>query len=508
MDVSRAERNIQWIEEHCYIPDGKLVGQQVRLSEAQKDWLRTLYGTPTRTFILSMPRKNAKTALTAFLLLLHLVGPEAVRNGQLYSSAQSRDQAAILFKYAAASVRMSPSLREFVTIKDTAKSLECPGLGTVYRALSAEAKTAHGLSPVFIVHDELGQVRGPRSELYDTLETGSAAHENPLSVIISTQAATDNDLLSLLIDDALSGADPAKKVILYTCNNDKIDAFSEEALALANPHWFDFMNRNEVLSIAKTAKRMPSQESAYRNLHLNQRVEASDPFVSKQVWQDNGQIPDDWRGQKVWAGLDLSSVSDLTSLVLVTERGDVFNFSWLPADGIHEKSRRDRVAWDTWADQGHISLCPGRSISYDFVAAELLEIFEECDIQGIAFDRYGFKYLRSSLEAAGFTEGMLEKFVDFGQGFISMGPALRTLETLLLDSKLRHGNNPILQMCAANAVTTTDPAGNRKFAKPGGKDSSRKIDSMVALAMAVGIRQSVEIETKTKTITVDSLHFF
>src|SRR5690606_36349884 len=107
---SRAERNIWWIERYCRIPEGKLVGQPVKLTPQQKDWLREIYDSPTRRFILSMARKNAKTALAAFLLLLHTVGPEARPNSQLFSAAQSRDQAAILFNLAAKVVRMSPEL--------------------------------------------------------------------------------------------------------------------------------------------------------------------------------------------------------------------------------------------------------------------------------------------------------------------------------------------------------------------------------------------------------------
>src|SRR4029078_2502731 len=99
---------------------------------------------------------------------------------------------------------------------DTAKQLVCHELGTLYRALSAEASTAYGFSPVFVVHDELGQVKGPRSQLYEALETASGAQANPLSIIISTQAPTDADLLSVLIDDALAGADPRTKVWLYS----------------------------------------------------------------------------------------------------------------------------------------------------------------------------------------------------------------------------------------------------------------------------------------------------
>src|SRR3546814_4607099 len=109
---------------------------------------------------------------------------------------------------------MSPELNAVVIVRDTAKELVCAEIGTKYRALSADASTAYGLSPVFTVHDELGQVRGPRSELYEALETASGAHEDPLSVVISTQAPTDADLLSILIDDATKGADPKVKLAL------------------------------------------------------------------------------------------------------------------------------------------------------------------------------------------------------------------------------------------------------------------------------------------------------
>lgn len=190
---TRGGLNIAWIEKHCRIPEGRDVGKPVQLREWQRKEIKRIYDNPhgTRRAILSFGRKNAKTTLSAFLLLLHLCGREHRLNSQLYSSAQSRDQAAILFSLAAKIVRMSPALHGFVGIRDSAKQLYCPELGTIYRALSADATTAYGLSPVFIVHDELGQVKGPRSELYEALETATGAQENPLSLIISTQAPTD-----------------------------------------------------------------------------------------------------------------------------------------------------------------------------------------------------------------------------------------------------------------------------------------------------------------------------
>lgn len=480
--LTRGERNIRWIEEFCRIPEGRLVGKSVVLSEFQRDVIRGIYDTTTRRAIISFGRKNAKTTLSAFLLLLHLAGPEAKANGQLFSAAQSRDQAAILFSLAAKCVRMSPDLSQYVTIRDTAKQLFCSELGTLYRALSAEASTAYGLSPVFVVHDELGQVKGPRSELYEALETASAAQDDPLSIVISTQAPTDADLLSILIDDAKTGADERVKLFLFTADLD-LDPFSEEAIRAANPAYDVFMNKREVMDQAESAKRMPSREAQYRNLILNQRVEAHSPFIARAIWMENGGEPDDLDGQDVYGGLDLSSVSDLTALVLVGADGSVKPTFWLPEQGLYEKSKFDRVPYDVWADQGHLQTTPGRAIEYEFIADYLRGVFDRCNVRAIAFDRYNMRFLRPWLEKIGFSDSELERFVEFGQGFVSMSPALRELESRLLQKQLRHGNHPLLTMCAANAVAVSDPAGNRKFAK---NKTSGRIDGMVALAMAVG----------------------
>lgn len=483
----------------CRIPDGKHVGKQVRLTDAQKGWIRQIYDSPTRTFILSMARKNAKTATSAFLLLLHLCGPEARPNSQLYSAAQSREQAAILYGYASKVVRMSPDLSEYVQVKESAKTLVCPELGTLYRALSAEASTAYGLSPVFSVHDELGQVKGPRSQLYEAIETASAAHEQPLSIIISTQAPTDSDLLSLLIDDALSGQDPRIKVALHTAPLE-LDPFSDEAIRAANPHFDVFMNQDEVRKQASDAKRLPSMEAGYRNLILNQRVEARSPFVNRTIWLENGAKPNDLDGEEVWGGLDLSSVSDLTALVLVGRDGSVCPTFWLPGDGIEEKSRADRVPYDIWAKEGHLNLTPGRAIEYEYIAEHLRGVFDRCKVQALAFDRYNMRFLRPWLEKAGFSPAELEKFVEFGQGFASMSPALRELEARLLGKRLKHGNHPVLTMCAANAVAVEGPtAGTRKFGKT---TEARRIDGMVALAEAIGVMPQEQPPSKKLVLAI------
>lgn len=487
--ISRAERNIRWIEKWCRIPEGRHVGKPVVLREWQRAEIRKIYDNPagTRQAIISFPRKNGKTALIAFLLLLHICGPEAKPNSQLYSAAQSRDQAATVFKLAAKVVRQNKLLNDNLIIRDTAKEIACPGIGTIYAALSADKSTAHGKSPIFAVHDELGQVKGPVSELYDAIETGMGAHDNPLSIVISTQAPTDNDLLSRIIDAALAGSDPQTTCTLYTAPKEA-DPFSLDTLRDCNPAWGDFLNDKEVLRTMEKAREMPSQEASYRNLHLNQRILLESPFVSRAVWDSCKAAPGPLEGLDVYAGLDLSAVNDLTAFVAMGMREGVWHTHstfWLPQDGIREKSHHDRVPYDVWLRNGFLLAAPGKSVDYRFVASYLREFANRHKKLKIAFDRWGFRFLRPWLIEAGFTEKEIDSiFVEFGQGFQSMSPALRELEGDLLNGRVAHGGHPILSMCAANAVVRPDPAGNRKLDK---SKSTSRIDGLVSMAMARGI---------------------
>jgi phage terminase large subunit-like protein len=447
--------------------------------------MRRIYDSPTRMFILSMARKNAKTAFIAMLLLLHLVGPEAKQNSQLFSDAQSREQAGILFAYAAKMVRMSPDLSMYVTIRDSTKQLYCEQLGTLYRALSAEASTAYGFNPAFAVHDELGQVVGPRSELFEALETAAGAQEEPLSMVISTQAPNDADLLSVLIDDALAGNDPKVKVELYTAPTD-LDPFSDKAIRAANPHFDVFMNRDEVRAQAEAARRMPSREGAYRNLVLNQRVTLSNPFVARTVWEAcSAPVDEDaFRTGRVYVGLDLSARIDLCAMVAIALGTDGWwnakCWFWTPQDTLRDRAKRDRAPYDVWVRDGLLIATPGKSVDYEVVCEAMCVVRDECDVAEIGFDRWRIDVLKKELVRAE-REDVAELLQPVGQGFKDQTPALESLEAVLLSGKFRHGGNPILRWMAYNAVATRDPAGSRKLDK---SKTTGRIDGMAALSNA------------------------
>jgi len=481
--MTRGERIIAFIEGFCPVPEGKHVGKPLKLMAFQRKFILDIYDNPkgTSRAYLSVARKNGKSALIAGIVLAHLVGPEARTNSQIISGARSRDQAALVFKLAEKMVRLSPKLSQIVRIVPSQKSLIGLLCNVEYKAISAEAGTAHGLSPVLAILDEVGQVRGPTDAFVEAIETAQGAHDDPLLIAISTQAATDGDMFSIWLDDAKNAKDPRIVSHVYTAPED-CEVMDKKAWKSANPALGEFRSLRDMQDFAKQAARLPAKEASFRWLYLNQRIEATSPFLNRTEWEANSAEPEIMAGMQCWAGLDLSASRDLTAFVMTFFDGEGWHVVpqfFLPAEGIRERSRTEKVPYDLWADQGFLTLIDGPVIVPGIVARHVAEAAEQYDIQLMAYDRWRINDFQRELDAIGAQVPM----TPFGQGFKDMAPAVDKLERLVAERRLRHGGHPILNMCAANAVAERDPAGNRKLNK---MKSVGKIDGMVALAMALG----------------------
>ena len=161
--------------------------------KVQKQFILDIYDNPygTNRAYLSVARKNGKSALITAVVLAHLVGPEAKQNSQIISGARSRDQVPLVFKLAEKMIRLSSELSKIVRILTSQKMLISLVCNVEYKAISAESGTAHGYSPSLAILDEVGQVRGPHDAFIEAIETAQGAHDDPLHIAISTQAAKD-----------------------------------------------------------------------------------------------------------------------------------------------------------------------------------------------------------------------------------------------------------------------------------------------------------------------------
>jgi phage terminase large subunit-like protein len=452
-----------------------------------------------RRAVLSIARKNGKTALIAALVLAHLVGPEAVRNGEIYSAANDREQAAQVFKVARQIVEADPELSQLVKPVPSTKRLVCASNGSFYAALSAEAGTKHGLNPTFAIFDELAQAKN--RELFDIIDTSFGARAEPLFVTISTQSNDPEHVLSKMIDDGLSPESETTVCHLYAAP-EGCDIMDEAGWLAANPALGDFRSLEDLQVLATRAVRMPAEEPRFRNLYLNQRVAPHASLIARADWMGcRGDA--DWKpGERVMLALDLSAKTDLTALVGVTmdQPARVKAWFWKPADLIDEHARRDRVPYAEWCGDW-IEAVDGRSIHPRAVAMRIAAICEEFEVVGLAYDRWGIDHLLREFDAVGLEatkdengSGLL--IIPHGQGFKDMTPAIDALETAVMNGELVHDGNPVLTWNMANAVAVMDPAGGRKMDK---QKARFRIDGAVALAMAQGTARRSSGEGSTSS---------
>jgi phage terminase large subunit-like protein len=511
-EASKSKRRLPWkakgldrvgrvkaFIEFLPITKGPLAGKRMKLLPGQMEFIRAVYGRQRkggkrliRLAIKSEPKGNGKTGLVAGLALCHLLGPESEKRGEVYSAAIDRQQAGIMFNEMEAIIAAVPEFAARVNCQRFLKKMEVlegDGLGSIYEALSADARRAHGLSPSLWVYDELAQAKD--RTLLDNLMQGMGKRAEALGIVISTQAPNDEHPLSQLIDDGLSAGD-ATMFVQLTCAPPEADPFDEKTWRDCNPALGVYLSVDEMREQAARAQRLPAFEPAFRNLRLNQRVDANVEarIVPPQVWKQCAGMVDReaLRGRSCWAALDLSGKHDLTALVLVFPDDsdppafDILPFFWTPEGQLESRRPAERDRFKEWIARKFLIPVPGQTIRFGFVANELAKLDAEFDIREVAYDRWRIDDFKAELGEIG-CEVPLEPF---GQGFKDMGPAVESFAEMALTSRLRHGGHPVLTAAVAGAILVSDPAGNQKFEKDKSHLSSAvRIDGAVALAMAL-----------------------
>jgi phage terminase large subunit-like protein len=446
-----------------------------------------------RRALLSIARKNGKSALVAALLLVHLVGPEAKTNSEIYSVASDREQAGHVYKMAKQMVELDPELSQMCKCLDTLKRIVCYHNGNFYRALSADGRRQHGGNSALVIYDELAQALD--RELYDVMSTSFGAQEEGLMIVISTQSSDPLHIMSELCDDARAQQgglldDPYFYGRVYEVPDDAA-IYDEKNWYLANPGLGKFKDITAMRALAAKAKRSPSAEAAFKALELNMRVDGSQALVNSADWKACYQPMDiaALRRFPCYGGLDLSNRLDLTALTLswVLDGGaKVFTQSWFwmpkgePGD-IETKEKRDGAQYLAWLKKDWIKATPGKSVSYREVINDIALITAGHDLKAIAFDRYRIDEFKREMEYAGIEETTF-KLIEHGQGFKDMTPAVEALEERVVSHTLLHDANPVTTYCLRNVRVIQDPAGNRKFDK---RDRNRRIDGAVTLAMSL-----------------------
>jgi phage terminase large subunit-like protein len=499
--LSRVERVIVFLEA-LPITAGILAGERMRLLPGQRAFVEDVYGSAAvRIGVKSEPRGNGKTGLVAGLALCHLLGPEAEPRGQVFSASIDRGMAALVFADMAAIIQAVASFALRVNIQRFHKKIEVlegAGAGSVYEALSADVRRAHSLRPSLWIYDELAQAKD--GELLGNLRTAMGKTARSLGLVISTQAPDDEHPLSQLIDDGLSGLDPSI-VVHLTTTPPAADPFDPATIRAVNPAFGVFLDEAVVMAEAEQARRSPVWEPKFRNLRLNQRVDADtdERLAQAADWRRCEAAIDLARleGRPCVGALDLSSKHDLTALVLVfpddeVETGyDVLPFFWTPAEQLHGRPPLERERLAQWIRAGHVEAIAGPIVRYRLVGEKLAELARRFDVQTIAYDRWRIEDLQAEMAEL----DLALPLEPFGQGHSKvMAPAIEFFTELVVTERLRHGGNPALTASVLNAEVVFDTSGNPKLDKSRARRGAVRIDGAVALVMALGMARRLAVE--------------
>ena len=501
-DVNAADNAMAFFEEVLHLNGGafeglpfKLLGWQSFVIGSLYGWLRADESRRFRVAYVETGKGSGKSPLAAGVGL-HGLTADGEARAEVYAAATKRDQAMILFRDAAAMYQQSPELLKRLNpsgIGEKTWNLSYPHTGSFFRPISADQGQS-GPRPHVALVDELHE--HPTNHVIEMLRAGFKSRRQPLLFSITNSGHDKTSPCGQYHDYALqvcAGVTQDDAFFGFVCCLDETDdPFADEAcwpkanpsLQEANLPGVEYL-RQQVLE----ARGLPSKQAIVRRLNFCQWTEAESPWLSPTVWMPAARkyTAEQFRGRRAYAGLDLSSTTDLTALILAVEPAQpgepwhLLPFAWLPEQDLAERERHDKVPYTQWMRDGHLLTTPGQVISKLAVLQRLSALSQQFDIVACAFDRWRVEDLRALASDAGVT---LPDLIEFGQGYKDMAPAIERFESALMGGELVHPGHPVLTWCAANAVIVEDDAGNRKLSK---RRASGRIDLVLAGIMAMGV---------------------
>lgn len=423
---------------------------------------------------------------------------------EIYATATKKDQARIIFDEAKRMVAASPALSEVVTRLKL--NLSVDRTSSKFEPLSSDENTLDGLNPHCVLIDELHKHRN--RSLLDVMDTAVGARRQPLLWIITTAGddspdsvySTENDYATKV----LQGVNEDDNLFAFITTIDKGDKWDDPiAWAKANPNLGISVKLDDLERQALKASKSPQAQSAFMRLRLNVRSSSIESAIDMITWSQNGgprRDPADLKGRRCWMGLDLSSKIDISASVKLFEPDEpggkmiVMPRFWMPLDTLEQRIERDRNAhYRAWVDDGYIEVTPGNVVDHDEIERAVAADNDEYKVQSVAYDPWNATQLSAKLLSQGVP------MVEFIQGLRSYSEPTKEFLAWLLDTKLDHGNNPVLRFMASNFKTHMDKNLNRM---PHKLHSTGRIDGITALIMAIGRYIAVPTEAPKHQVII------
>ncbi|MBC7981965.1 terminase large subunit, partial [Candidatus Parcubacteria bacterium] len=430
-DEARANRVIQFIGQLKHTK-GQWYGKPFILLPWQEEIIRHIFGIikengfrEINTAYVEIAKKMGKTELGA-ALALYMLCADGERGAEVYSCAADRAQASLIYNVAVDMISLCPALKKRLKVVASQKRIVFPAMNSFYQVLSSEAYSKHGISPTAVLFDETHVAN--REMMNVMLHGASDARRQPLNFLITTAGNDLNSIGYELHQKAIDilkerKVDPTFYAVIYAASEED-DWTLPEVWAKANPSLGVTVEIEKMRIACENARQNPAEENLFKQLRLCIWVKQSIRWMPLHIWdQCDFEVDlEKLKGRECYAGLDLSSTTDISAFVLVfppkedDDKYYVVPYFWIPEENLKLRVRRDHVPYDIWEQQGYIKTTEGNVVHYGFIEVFIEELGKHYNIKEIAFDRWGAVQMVQNLQGMDFT------VVPFGQGYKDMSP--------------------------------------------------------------------------------------
>lgn len=447
-------------------------------------WLRKKDGTRRyRTMLVFVPRKNGKSIIGGGLGV-YMFTADGEFGAEVYSGATTEKQAWEVFRPAKQMIERTPELREHFGVEVNASNMARLEDGSRFEPVIG--KPGDGSSPSCAIVDEYHEHQD--STLFDTMETGMGAREQPVMLVITTAGSSIGGPCHQLVRDSermLEGVidRPDLWPALFTIDQGD-DWTSEEALRKANPNFGISISEDFLLARQRDAMQSATRQATFRTKHLNEWVGAKNAWLNMLRWKEapSRKSLAELDGRPCFIGLDLASKIDIAGNILLFPpvEGDplwhVHGRYYLPEARVIEELDSNTARYREFDALGLLTLTDGEVIEFEVIKEDLREFAGRFDVQAVAYDPWQATQLAQEMELEGLP------MVEVRQTVQNISEPMKEVEALVLQRKLAHGDCPVLTWMASNVVAKLDVKDN---IYPNKERPENKIDGIIGLIMAL-----------------------
>lgn len=467
---------------------GRHAGRQFTLEAWQQFVIAAIYGfyvletgeRLVKYVYIEIARKNGKTAFAAGLCLYHLIA-DGEMDAEVDLAANSKDQAKIAFKFCSQFAKgIDPKGRDLESYRDKVKFDK---MLSVLQVFAADDSKLDGFNASMYLIDEYHAAKN--TGLKDVLQSSQGMRDNPMAVIITTAGF---DKLGPcyqyreMCTEVLSGLKDNDSLFAAIFSQDEGDDWKDpKSWQKSNPNLGVTVKSQYLQTQVQSAINSPSEEVGIKTKNFNiwcdsETVWIPDHYLLKS--SDNLDF-EQFRDMDCYAGIDLSSTSDLTCASFMFPTAEKYYFKtlyYLPEAALQEKRFKD--LYGEWRRQNLITITPGNVTDYDYILNDLMHIRNMVFIQKVAYDAWNATQFVINAEEKGLP------MEPFSQALGNFNRPTKELERLILSGRAVIDNNAINRHCFRNVVMARDKNGNTK---PSKQFEEKKIDGVIAKLEALGI---------------------